>query len=70
MSKLIYLNIKGMHCAGCANTITNALKRTQGVADAKVSLELKKAKVLLNKQIPLTNLTKAIQNVGYQAQLE
>lgn len=59
-----------MHCSGCANTITNALKRTPGVQDAKVSLELKKAKVLLNKQIPLINLTRAVKNVGYSAEIE
>ena len=70
MQKIIYLNIKGMHCAGCVNTLTNVLKRTPGVQNAKVSLELKKAKALIDERTPVQSLINSIKNAGYRAELE
>ena len=32
------LNVTGMHCGGCTNTVTRALKAAGGVSDVMVSL--------------------------------
>jgi copper chaperone CopZ len=32
------LNVTGMHCGGCTNTVTRALKAVGGVSDVMVSL--------------------------------
>ncbi|MCF8566599.1 copper ion binding protein [Alicyclobacillus tolerans] len=39
------IDIKGMTCAGCVNSVTKALKGIDGVQDAKVNLEKGQATV-------------------------
>lgn len=44
--KVLTLSIPGMVCAGCSATIEGALKNTDGVVDAKVTLSNKQAVVI------------------------
>lgn len=39
------LNITGMTCGGCTGSVTNALKRVDGVGEVKVSLSTGEATV-------------------------
>ncbi len=42
------LNIEGMTCNGCVNSVTNVLKNIPGVSSVEVSLEQKRATVVFN----------------------
>ena len=41
-----------MHCEGCVNRVTNVLSSIPGVKKCSVSLEDKKASLILSKEIP------------------
>ena len=43
--KEVKLNIEGMHCTGCSTRLEKVLNNVDGVEDAKVSLEEKKADI-------------------------
>ena len=43
--KTSVLNIKGMGCSGCADTVTKALTELEGVSAAEVDFASGKAKV-------------------------
>lgn len=58
--------ITGMHCDGCVNTITNALKEIDGVSDAKTSLEKEIAKVKYDPaKVDIEQFKTAIEGKGY-----
>jgi copper chaperone len=62
------LNIYGMSCNGCVQSVKNALLRTAGVSTADVSLEENKAQVTFDEQT--TNpaaLAEAVSEAGYEA---
>ena len=60
------LTIKGMHCATCASTIEDALRRTPGVADASVNFALGNAAVRYDHdQVSRADLTRVVEGVGY-----
>lgn len=66
--KTATLNIYGMTCNGCVQSVKNALLRTAGVTDAKVSLSENKAQVTFDEQA--TNpaaLAHAVSEAGYEA---
>ena len=44
--KEVKLNIEGMHCTGCSKRLEKVLNNVDGVEDAKVSLEEKKADII------------------------
>ena len=46
--KKIVLGIEGMHCEGCSSRLTRVLNALEGVKEAKVSLEEKKADIEYN----------------------
>ncbi|MDP4219911.1 MAG: heavy-metal-associated domain-containing protein [Bacteroidota bacterium] len=63
----VKLQITGMHCLGCVRTVTNALKRVDGVADVDVSLQSRSATVRFEaSQTSIRELSKAIQDAGYE----
>ncbi|HHY44795.1 MAG TPA: copper-translocating P-type ATPase [Firmicutes bacterium] len=60
------LEIEGMSCAACANAIESALKKTQGVASARVNLAAEKACVEYDPgAITRDGLVEVIRNTGY-----
>lgn len=67
--KTVELNIEGMTCDGCANTITKSLEKTEGVSEADVSLEEKKAVVKYTGE-DNEALVKAVEKVGYKATIK
>ncbi|MFQ5807427.1 MAG: heavy metal translocating P-type ATPase [Phycisphaerae bacterium] len=66
------LEISGMHCAGCVATVEAALRNIPGVADASVNLATERATVAFESGGPpvdTATLIRAVQAIGYQAQL-
>ena len=60
------LNITGMTCGGCADTVAKALKATAGVKDASVDLASGKATVQVDENTTsVKQLAAAVQRAGY-----
>src|SRR6056297_3731014 len=65
------LQIEGMHCAGCANSVESALAEVKGVKSASVNLATEKALVEFeNGSIDEQSLRKAVQDAGYDVKEE
>lgn len=65
-TKQSIINIGGMGCAGCANTVQEALESKEGVTEAFVDLESDTASVTYNPNAVSTDdLKKAIEEAGY-----
>lgn len=63
----VALNIGGMTCAACAQTVEKALKKTKGVSKAHVNLATEKANITFDPVIiNLEEVGVAIDNAGYQ----
>ncbi len=68
--KMITLSIAGMTCQGCANTVTAALAGVEGVRRADVSLEQKRARLVLEDAGSAVALVAAAKRAGYDVALE
>jgi Cu+-exporting ATPase len=62
----ITLDIEGMHCQSCANTITNTLKE-KGLKDVNVNYSSNEASFVIDKKEKLADIIKSIERVGYKA---
>ncbi len=63
----ISLNIGGMTCASCAQTIERALKKTKGITKASVNLATEKADIIFDaRMIDPEQISLIIENTGYQ----
>ena len=58
------IQIEGMHCDHCRQSVTSALNRLDGVA-AKVNLDQKRAVVSYDREISDRALTKAVEDAGF-----
>ena len=66
--KNIKLNIEGMHCTGCSTRLEKVLNNVDGVEDAKVSLEEKKADIKYDEtQVSEKELIEAVEDAGFKA---
>ena len=65
MEKVI--EVEGMMCAHCQMHVQKALAAVEGVGEAVVDLEAKKATVTLLKEVSDENLMKAVADAGYTA---
>jgi len=66
-TKKTIMKIGGMTCASCAQTIENALKKTEGIVEASVNLASEKAVVAYDAQeIDYEGIKEVIENTGYQ----
>jgi copper chaperone CopZ len=64
----VKLNIEGMHCDGCAETIKASLEETAGVRDVDVTFKRKAAIVDFDDNVvQLDTLLRKVQDLGYQA---
>lgn len=66
----INLNINGMTCDHCANTIEAALTKVSGVDKASVSHPKKLAKIIVQPDLSVETLIKTVQAAGYSAELD
>lgn len=64
----ITIEISGMHCGGCVESITRALQSIPGVHKAQVTLEPQRAVVSYDAQkASISQMIAAIQKAGYKA---
>ncbi|WP_117238054.1 heavy metal translocating P-type ATPase [Thermus sediminis] len=69
--KEVRLGIKGMTCAACVARVERALRRAEGVAEARVNLATEKAFLLLDPEKgDLKGVLAAIQEAGYEPVVE
>jgi len=67
-TKKAIIRIGGMTCASCAQTIENALKKTEGIVEANVNLASEKAVVVYDVQeIDYEGIKEVIEGTGYSA---
>ncbi|MEW5799274.1 MAG: heavy metal-associated domain-containing protein [Bacteroidota bacterium] len=67
-NKSVTLTVSGMTCESCANTVEKALKKVDGVKEAKVNLSEKTATVVLaSSKTTTTLLIKAVTDAGFSA---
>jgi len=66
-TKKTIIRIGGMTCASCAQTIENALEKTDGIVEASVNLASEKAVVVYDLQeINYEGIKKVIESTGYK----
>lgn len=64
------LNVEGMSCNHCVASVRKALEGLDGVREADVSLDDKKARVELDKDLADQVLVKAVEDAGFSAKIE
>ena len=64
------LNVEGMSCKHCVASVRKALEGLDGVREADVSLDDKKARVELDKDLADEVLVKAVEDAGFSAKIE
>ena len=65
----IILKINGMKCTGCSQRVEKALKNTDGITDASVNLETRKANISYNKnKISIDEICDTITDVGFEVE--
>jgi len=66
--KEVLIPISGMTCASCANAVTRALTKLDGVEEANVNFASEKAKVVFDSSVVrVSQLKEAIAKAGYRA---
>jgi copper chaperone CopZ len=65
--KTIRLNVTGMSCEGCADSVRSALSQVGGVHNADVSLDQKTAVLEVEDTVQAADLVGAVEAAGYQA---
>lgn len=63
------LNVEGMSCNHCVASVRKALEGLDGVREADVSLDDKKVRVELDKDLADEALVKAVEDAGYTAKI-
>ncbi len=65
------LKISGMSCEHCVKSVTKTLQGLKGVKKASVDLKKESAEVTHNPdKISVDDLTKAVEDAGYEASVE
>jgi Cu+-exporting ATPase len=67
LTNKVTLKIEGMTCASCVQKVENALRNVDGVFDATVNLALGKATVEYASDVKISEMVKAVREVGYEA---
>lgn len=60
------ITVEGMHCAGCEQTVEDALLEVAGVTDAAADRETERAAVTGSADVE--SLVAAVEQAGYDAQ--
>ena len=64
------LKVEGMSCMHCVAHVKEALEKVEGVREADVKLEEKRAEVKMDKEVSDDALVKAVEGAGYSAKIE
>ena len=65
--KTVQLDVSGMSCGHCVQTVRSALIAVQGVHDAEVSLPDGRARVRADDTVSEEALVRAVRQAGYEA---
>lgn len=65
MAKIIEIPIKGMTCAACAQAVSRALRKVEGVINAEVNLLTEKAKIEVTDKVDIHRLISIVRATGY-----
>jgi copper chaperone len=68
--KTITLNVTGMSCEGCANSVKSALSQVGGVHATEVSLDEKQAVLEVEDGVQAADLVGAVTAAGYEATVD
>src|SRR6056297_1806923 len=60
-------HVSGMTCATCAQNVKRALDEMEGVTASSVNLAMETAFVISEKEVPFSEIERAVKNAGYQA---
>lgn len=66
MQKVI-LNIKGMSCSACSNSLEKYLNKQNGIINATVNLVLSQASIKYNDNLSIEDLNKFISDAGFES---
>lgn len=67
----VTLHIDGMTCASCSLAVRTALRRLDGVREANVSFDEKRARVVYDPaRVTTERMVQAINDLGYRARVE
>ena len=65
------IKLRGMHCAGCVNSIQNYISEIKGVTKCEVNLAAEKAVLEFDpSSVSLSTIEKAIEEIGYKVVYE
>ena len=68
--KSVVLQVKGMHCGGCAQSVKRLLEREPGVQSADVAYETGEARVVFDPaRLDEQRLIAVVEGPGYEAVL-
>lgn len=68
--KSVVLQVQGMHCGGCAQSVKRLLEREPGVQSAEVTYETGEARVVFDPaRLDERRLIAVVEGPGYQAAL-
>ena len=68
--KGIQLNITGMKCGGCVNTVENILKNSDGVQNVSVNLLTESAYFEINKTVPnIDQVLETLKESGFPSKI-
>lgn len=59
-------SVKGMHCDGCAKTVTKKVKALEGITDCTVDLKGERATVSMDGAGRTTAVIDAVKKLGYE----
>ena len=66
----IQLNVTGMKCSGCVNTVENILKNSDGVKNVSVNLLTESAYFEINKKVPnIDEVLEKLKQSGFPAKI-
>lgn len=61
----VMINVEGMSCSHCVNSVEGALTKLSGVSSAKVNLDDKSVTVEYDSNVNIDTLKKTIEDQGY-----
>ena len=65
--KKVILNIKGMSCSACSNSLEKYLNKQNGIINATVNLVLSQASIEYNDNLSIEDLNKFISDAGFES---
>ena len=64
--KEVELKVQGMTCEHCVRTVKNAVSSLEGVSKVEVSLRDGLVRVQMEKDVPLADIKRSIEEWGYK----